>query len=120
MEPQPKGMLAINKILIKHSVIFYAEAWNHRNEMMHRPEYYKPFVTQWNENVKEMIMSSNRPKMKKYMRIQELNTENGDAAYIRQWILSSIEMFKISSTKNLMIFDNTFQEERDEIRFVSG
>ena len=37
-EAQPKRMHSINKIVIKQSVIFYAEAWKHRNEIKHDPE----------------------------------------------------------------------------------
>ena len=41
---QPKKMHLLNKLIIKHSVIFYSEVWRHRNEVQHNPVKYKEFI----------------------------------------------------------------------------
>ena len=93
-EAQPKRMHSINKIVIKQSVIFYAEAWKHRNEIKHDPEKCRPFVIDWYNKVVELIENDNRPEMNKYLRAQRLNVQACDNACIRQWIISSMDMRK--------------------------
>ena len=43
-EPQPKKMHEVNKLIVKYSIIFYSEAWRHRNEIKHDSNKYKEFV----------------------------------------------------------------------------
>ena len=66
-EYQPKRISIINKIIIKQSVLFYAKAWKHRNEVMHDPAKYCLFVIDWYKNVVESIERDNKPEMHKYL-----------------------------------------------------
>ena len=68
-EPQPKKLHSVNKLIVKRSVIFYLEAWKHRNEVRHNPKKYKEFIHKWNHNVKEKIENDNRPEVRKYVRM---------------------------------------------------
>ena len=93
-ETQPKKMHTINKIIVKSSVMFYSEAWRHRNEMKHKPEAYKEFVKLWYSNVREMIERDNRPEVLRYARMQELDLDRCDSAYIVMWIKTILKMRK--------------------------
>jgi len=94
LENQPRRIHLLNKIIIKQSVLFYAEAWKHRNEVLHHPETYRSYVIEWYNKVVESIENDNRPEMRKYLQAQKLEVENCDSAYIRHWILSTNEMRK--------------------------
>ena len=82
-QQQLKKMHTINKMIIKHSVKFYSEAWRHRNEIRHDPVKYKEFIIKWYHNVNEMIKEDNRPEVLKYARMQQLDLDQTEVAYIR-------------------------------------
>ena len=48
-------------------MLFYAEAWKHRNEVLHHPEIYRSYVIEWYNKVVESIENDNRPEMRKYL-----------------------------------------------------
>ena len=83
LDNQPRRIHLLNKIIIKQSVLFYAEAWKHRNEVLHHPETYRSYVIEWYNKVVESIENDNRLEMCKYLRAQKLEVENCDSAYIR-------------------------------------
>ena len=91
-QQQPKKMHTINKMIIKHSVKFYSEAWRHRNKIRHDPVKYKEFIIKWYHNVNEMIKEDNRPEVLKYARMQQLDLDQTEVAYIRQWIIGVMNM----------------------------
>ena len=41
---KPKKISALNKIIARQSVLFCAEAWRHRNEVLRDPLKHKSFV----------------------------------------------------------------------------
>ena len=43
-----------------------------------------------------MVGSENRPEVIKYVRMQEINLEQCDVAYIQQWIMGVMNMRKIA------------------------
>ena len=65
---QLKKLNLLNKVIVRKSVLFYAEAWRHRNEVLHEPLKYKSFVIEWHKNIDDLINRENRPEMKKNMR----------------------------------------------------
>ena len=67
LDNQPRRIHLLNKIIIKQSVLFYAEAWKHRNEVLHYPETYRSYVIEWYNKVVESIENNNRPEMCKYL-----------------------------------------------------
>jgi len=67
-EIQPKHVSQINKIIVKQSVLFYAEAWKNRNDIMHNKDNYRTFVIDLYNKVIALIERDNRPKMLKYLR----------------------------------------------------
>ena len=73
----------INKVIVRHSVKFYAKAWQHRNDIVHDPIKCRSFVIDWCEKIKDLIIAENRPDMKKYLCAKELDVEKCDTAYIR-------------------------------------
>ena len=75
-------MYTVNKVIIKKSVTFYSEVQKYRCEVQHNPSKYKEFVYNWYKNVKEMVENENRPEVKKYVRMQEINLEQYDIAYV--------------------------------------
>ena len=83
-EIQPKRASQINKIIVKQSVLFYAEAWKNRNDIMHNQDNYRTFVIDWYNKVVALIERDNRPEMLKYLRAQRLNVDRCDSAYIHQ------------------------------------
>ena len=83
-EIQPKRVSQINKIIVKQSVLFYAEAWKNRNDIMHNQDNYRSFVIDWYNKVIALIERDNRPKMIKYLRAQRLNIDRCESTYIRQ------------------------------------
>ena len=48
-------MKRVSKIIIKSSVKFYAIAWSHRNEIMHKAEVCRKFIIEWCNNIKQII-----------------------------------------------------------------
>ena len=87
-------MQRANKIIVKNSVQFYAEAQKDRNKVFHNQGNYKVFVIKLCEQVKEMILRENRDEMKRHLRTQETNVETCDASYIQAWILEALDMRK--------------------------
>ena len=83
-----------NKILVKNSVKFCAEAQNNRNKVFYNPENYKVFFIKWHEQVGEMILRENRDEMKRYLQAQGISTERCDASHIRGWIQDALDMQK--------------------------
>ena len=96
LEIQPKKMIEVNKIIVRNSVRFYSAAWKQRNDTLHSPENYKMFVTNWYENIIDLINRENRPEMKRYLRQQEIDVQRCDVSYIRHWILGALKMRKIT------------------------
>ena len=74
-ETQPKKMHNTNKVIARHSVKFYAKAWQHRNDVMHDPVKHRSFVIDWYEQIKDLILAEKSPDIKKYLRSQELDVE---------------------------------------------
>ena len=103
-------MHTLNKIIVQHSIKFYSKAWNHRNEVKHNPQKYKEFMRNWYENVIEMVQHENRPELSKYVRMQSINVDQCDAAYVVMWIKSVMAMKKktkqevINDIRRYMIF----------------
>ena len=92
--PQPRKMHTLNKIIVKHSVRFYSQAWKHRNEAKHDPSKFKEFVCEWCEKVADMVKDDNKPELSKYARTQEINAENCYAAHVVSWIKGTLEFKK--------------------------
>ena len=65
----------MNKIIIKHSVKFYSEAWKHRNKVKHDTEKFNEFAMKWLKNAREIIANDNRPEMLQCVRMNQLNAE---------------------------------------------
>ena len=82
-------------------MIFYAEAWRHRNEVLHEPLKHKSFVIEWCKNIVELINKENRPEMKRCLRAQEINVEKCDNACIRHWNLNTMQMRKTSKEEKV-------------------
>ena len=104
-EPPPMKMHTINKVIIKQSVIFYAKAWRHRNEILHDPNFNKEYTIKWyNEEFKrvvEIVVEGNKPEMVKYAKANELNIEQCSTSYIRHWILSLRDMWKKAKSERI-------------------
>ena len=83
----------LNKIIVRQSVLFYAEAWRHRNEVLHEPLKYKSFVIELYKNI--------GPEMKRYLSAQEINVGNCDNACTSQWNLNTIQMRKTSKEEKV-------------------
>ena len=88
-------MYTLNKLIIKQSVIFYLEALRQRNKVRQDPKKYREFIHNQYKNVKEVIEKDNRLEVLKYVRIQELNLEHCNVAYIQQWIIGILNMRRI-------------------------
>ena len=43
-------MPILNKIIVKHSIAFYSKAWNHRNQILYKPEKYKQYIVEWKKS----------------------------------------------------------------------
>ena len=54
---------------------------------------YKTFVSEWHCRI---IENENRPKLKKYTRMQRIQVEQCDAAYIRYWNLNVLKIRRIT------------------------
>ena len=93
-ENQPRRTHVLNKLIIKQSVLFYAEAWKHRNKALHNPDNYWTHAIAWCNKVVESIESDNRPEMRKYLRSQRIDVDRCDSACMRYWILGANEMRK--------------------------
>ena len=91
-EYQPRKMHTLNKIIVNHSVKFYSKAWKNRNKVRHNPIKYKEFVKDWYQKVVEMVENDNRPELNKYVRMQQIDVNQCNAAYVILWIR---EVFKL-------------------------
>ena len=88
-------MHEVNKILVRCSIEFYSKVWKQRNDVLHDPAYYKEYVANWFQKVKQMIEQENRLALKSYLRTQHIDAEKCDASYIKSWILGVIKMRRI-------------------------
>ena len=100
-ENQVKKISVLNKIIIRQSVLFYAEACRHMNEVLHEPLKCESFVIEWYEKVVDVLNKENRQEMKRHLRAQDINVENCDNACIRQWNLSTMQMRKTSKEEKV-------------------
>ena len=98
---QSSDMRKVNIMLVKASVSYYSKSWVHRNEMLHNPEKYKEYVVQWHHRIVALLERSNRPVMRQYLRTQQIDTEKCSSGYIRQWNISTMEMYKKTDKENL-------------------
>ena len=62
--------------------------------MKYNPSKFKEFVCEWHKKVVNIVKLDNRPKLLKCMRMQEINVENCDAAYVVSWIKGTLEFRK--------------------------
>ena len=91
----------LNKIIVRQSMLFYAKAWRYRNEVLHDPLKHKSFVIEWHKKIIDLINRENRPEMKRHVRAQEINIDQCDNAYMRQWNLSTLQLRKISEEESV-------------------
>ena len=82
-------------------VLFYAEIQKVRNGKSHNLTVYRLLVINWYNNIKNMIVDSNEPEMRKYIRAQRLNVDKYNLSYIRNQAISTIEMFKIARKEHM-------------------
>ena len=94
-DPQNVIMKEINRILVRQSVEYYSEAWKQRNDLLHDPNYYKQYIVDWYNNVKNMITNEERMQVQTYLRTQPVDVNCCDASYIKSWILGILQMRKI-------------------------
>ena len=62
-------MKRVNKIIIKHSMLFYSKVWKNRNDVLHDTGRYREHVVDWYQRLLEEIEKSNKPSMRKYARL---------------------------------------------------
>lgn len=87
-------MKKLNKILVKHSVMFYSKAWVHRNEILHDTEKCREHTLTWYNNLVVAVENGDKPSVKRYVRMQRLDTEKCETSYIRLWIETTAKMLK--------------------------
>ena len=46
-----------------------------------------------------MIENDNRPEVRKYVHMQVLNLDRCDVAYVRQWIIDVMKIWKIATVE---------------------
>ena len=62
-------MKKVNKIIVKHSVMFYSKAWVHRNEILHDNEKYHEHIVKWYNNLVKEVENGDKPSVKRYVRM---------------------------------------------------
>ena len=67
-------MKKINKIIVRSCVKYYSHTWNYRNDILHTPEKYRYYIEEWHKRIKKLIEKCNKPNMRKYMRIYNIDT----------------------------------------------
>lgn len=87
-------MKKLNKILVKHSVMFYSKVWVHRNEILHDTEKCREHTLTWYNNLVVAVENGDKPSVKRYVRMQRLDTEKCETSYIRLWIETTAKMLK--------------------------
>jgi len=102
-------MKRINKIIVKQSVIYYSKAWKNRNDVLHDTEKYREQVIDWHKRLVENIENSNKPSMRRYVRMQKLDLSKCDTGYIRLWNMSTVKMMKNAKDESVNDIRNYFQ-----------
>jgi hypothetical protein len=102
-------MKRINKIIVKQSVIYYSKAWKNRNDVLHDTEKYREHVIDWHKRLVENIENSNKPSMRRYVRMQKLDLSKCDTGYIRLWNMSTVKMMKNAKDESVNDIRNYFQ-----------
>jgi len=77
-------MKEINKLIVKHSIIFYSYAWCYRNDILYNSKKYNVFVINWYKKIVKMIKRSNKMCMMNYLRMYRLDPTKCNSSYIRK------------------------------------
>ena len=75
-------------------MVFYVKAWKNRNDMMHDSRRYREHVIDWHKRLIEEIEKGNKPSVRKYVRMQQLELDKSNTDYIRLWNMSTMKMMK--------------------------
>ena len=102
-------MKKLNKIIVKHSIIFYSKAQVHRNKILHDTEKYREYTVNWYNNLVKEVENGDKPSVKRYVRMQHLDTEKYKMSYIRLWIKITMKMMKEAKREIMNNIRNFFQ-----------
>ena len=87
-------MRKVNKIIIKQIIVFYSKAWKNRNDVMHNSGRYREHVIDQDKRLIEEIEKGNKPSIRKYVRMQQLELDKSNTGYIRLQNMSTTKMMK--------------------------
>ena len=91
---QSYAMKKMNKVIVKHSVIFYSSTWVYRNKILYDEETYWAYLIDWHKRIVEEAERGDKPSIRRYVRMQKLNIEKSETSYIRLWNESTVKMMK--------------------------
>ena len=89
-------------------MVFYLKAWKNRNDVMHDSERYREHVVDWHKRLIDEIEKGNKPSMRKYAQMQQLDLDKCDIGYIRLWNISTTKMMKYAKDKKVNDIRNYF------------
>ena len=89
-EDQTLALKRINKIIVKQSNLFYSQVWQHRNDMSYNPQKCKEHVKMWHENVVQKVENSDKPEIKRWVRMQQLDLERCDSGHMQHWNIQTM------------------------------
>jgi len=87
----------MNKILIKHCVIYYQKYWKHRNEIYKDREKQGKRAIEWCNAMKRHVENGDLMQVKAFVRRNKINLQTAYTDMIIQWIYNIKEMIKKAS-----------------------
>ena len=76
--------------------------------MMHDSGRYREHVIDWYKRLIEEIEKGNKPSIRKYMQMQQLELDKSDTEYIRLWNMSTMKMMKNAKEETVNDIRNYF------------
>ena len=84
----------LNKILVKHCVMFYKKCWDDRNELYHDIDRQRNRICKWYEKIKEHVRENEPVEVKTFAQRTSRNINENNVQEMRQWIYNVKEISK--------------------------
>ena len=98
----------INKLIIKHSVVFYSKAWKNRNKVIQSCRRHRECAVDEDKQLREEIEQGNKPSMRKCVRMQQLCLDKSNTGYIRLWNILTTKMIRNEKDEQVNSIRNYF------------
>ena len=82
----------LNKILVRHCVLFYKKCWDDRNEAYHDIDRQRNRIRRWYEKIKRHVIENEPIEVRVFAQRTSRNIEDNNVLEMKQWIYNVQEI----------------------------